>query len=70
MWRAEDGVDDLGDDGVLVADDAGEEGFLRRAACAMRFSRSSSFTLRASRAGVNSLARRAPNVVGRGVAIV
>src|SRR6202042_2638863 len=36
---------------------------------AMRFSRSSSLTLRARRDGVNSLARRAPRVCGRGVAM-
>ena len=37
---------------------------------AMRFSRSSSLTLRARRAGVNSLARRALSVAGREVAMV
>ena len=70
----EDGVDDLGDDGVFVADDAGEErGWIfaagARESLAIRFSRSSSLTLRARRAGVNSLVRRAPRVAGREVAM-
>ncbi len=59
LWLREDGVDDLGDDGVFVADDAGEERSslsLESRSLAMRFSRSSSLTLRARRAGVNSLA--------------
>src|ERR1700733_3006396 len=43
--------------------------FAESRSLAMRFSRSSSLTLRARRAGVNSLARRAPRVVGSEVAM-
>ena len=69
-----EGVDDLRDDGVVVADDAGEErgavasgppGAMARRRV-MRLSRSSSLTERPTRSGVYSERRSWPSVLGRG----
>ena len=60
----EDGVDHLRHDGVVVADDAGEERHLRRAACASRFWRTSACTERRGTAPAATARRNSPSVDG------
>ena len=58
-----DGVDDLGNDRVFIADDAGERSDRLRASVHIRFSRISSLTLReARRCSENGLSRNSPRV--------